>query len=570
MTGDEAEEKHRLAGGAAPVLDVRELSKRYPGTLALDRVSLRVARNEILGLAGHNGAGKSTLTRMLTGAGRPDSGDILLDGQSIRFRSPDHAIMHGLAQVPQPLMIIPNLTGRENLLLGMHARSFGLGRKNSGQAWFGKAKSAAAAVELMAEHLHLTKILDVKAGRLRPVTQRLIMIGRALLRSPRLIILDEPTANLATPEVELLFSIIRPLARDRASVIYITHRLDEMLELCDRVIVMRQGRVIAERDAKILNKKELSALITGADLSSQISTLVADVGIYGQFDAGGSAAVTSRTSRAGEEVLRCENLCALPRTRGVNLTLHRGEVLGIAGRDGSGRTSFLRTLWGDRKVTSGRVVIRGEPIEMASPRDSIKAGFAYLPEERASNALFPLASVAANATLPWLSRFAGPVGLVRTHEEISRVSAVLKRLDVRPLKGAAHARIATFSGGNQQKVVIARWLLGAADIFLFDEPTQGIDVGAREQVYEVIRELASNGAGIIVVSSEAEELARLCSTVHFMRDGAVVQTLAGDDVTESTISLAIVAGEVEIPAAELKVGSGGAGANRLLPLDAVE
>ena len=307
MTSDRAEERRRLAGGAVPVLDVRELSKRYPGTLALDRVSLHVAANEILGLAGHNGAGKSTLTRMLTGVGRPDSGDILLDGQVIRFRSPDDAITHGVAQVPQPLMVIPNLTGRDNLLLGMHTKLFGRGRDNGERAWFGGSKSAAAAVELMAEHLHLTKVLNVKVGRLRPVTQRLIMIGRALLRNPRLIILDEPTANLATPEVELLFSIIRPLAQDRASVIYVTHQLDEMLDLCDRVIVMRQGRVIAEKDAKILNKKELSGLITGADLSSKISTLVADVDIHGQFRGSEPAADMSKTHHAGEEVLCCEN-----------------------------------------------------------------------------------------------------------------------------------------------------------------------------------------------------------------------------------------------------------------------
>ena len=210
--------------------------------------------------------------------------------------------------------------------------------------------------------------------------------------------------------------------------------------------------------------------------------------------------------------------------------------------------ALLRTLWGDRKVTGGRILIRGEAVRIANPRDAIRAGIAYLPEERAANAIFPTASVATNATLPWLSRFAGPGGFVRGHAEVSQVSALLKRLDLRPLKGAVHARIRTFSGGNQQKVVIARWLLGAANIFLFDEPTQGIDVGAREQVYEVIRELAADGAGIVIVSSEAEELARLCSTVHFMRDGCIVQTLTGNDVNESTISLATVQGEVEIAA----------------------
>jgi ribose transport system ATP-binding protein len=543
--------ERRPTDDVAPVLDVRELSKRYPGTLALDRISLRVAQNEILGLAGHNGAGKSTLTRILTGAGKPDSGDILLGGKGIRFRSPDDAIMHGIVQVPQPLMVVPNLTGRENLLLGMHAR-FSVLRNKDEQAWFGGSKSAAAAVELMAEQLHLTAFLDAKVGRLRPVTQRLLMIGRALLRSPRLIILDEPTANLARPEVELLFSIIRPLASAGASVIYITHRLDEMLDLCDRVIVMRQGRVIAEKEVGNINKKELSGLITGADLSSQISTLVADVDVHvhvhGQSGGERSEASVSTIAGVGGDLLRCENLSALPRTRGINFTLHRGEVLGIAGRDGSGRTSLLRTLWGDRKVTGGRVLIRGEAVRIANPRDAIRAGIAYLPEERAANAIFPMASVATNATLPWLSRFAGPGGFVRGHAEVSQVSALLKRLDLRPLKGAVHARIRMFSGGNQQKVVIARWLLGAANIFLFDEPTQGIDVGAREQVYEVIRELAADGAGIVVVSSEAEELARLCSTVHFMRDGCIVQTLTGNEVNESTISLATVEGEVGIAA----------------------
>jgi ribose transport system ATP-binding protein len=535
----------RPMDAALPVLDVRDLSKRYPGTLALDRVSLRVAKNEILGLAGHNGAGKSTLTRMLTGAGKPDSGQILLDGQSVKFRSPDDAITHGIAQVPQPLMIIPNLTGRENLLLGMHARLPELRRRGGETGWFGGGDSAEAAVELITRHLRLTEFLDAKVERLRPVTRRLIMIGRALLRSPRLIILDEPTANLAQPEVELLFSILRPLARDRASVIYITHRLDEMLDLCDRVIVMRQGRVVAERDARALTKRNLGGLITGADLSARVDTLVADIDVHRRSHPGVAAGSVSIASSVSEEVLRCEDLSALPRTRSINLRLRRGEVLGVAGRDGSGRTSLLRTLWGDRRVTSGRIFIRGRAIQISCPREAIEAGIAYLPEERAANAIFPSASVAENATLPWLSRFAGPGGLVRASAEISEVSRLLKRLDLRPLKGAAHARIRTFSGGNQQKVVIARWLLGAADIFLFDEPTQGIDVGAREQVYEVIRELAAEGAGIIIVSSEAEEVARLCSKVHFMRDGAIVQTLSGIGVTETAVSRAIIEGEVD-------------------------
>lgn len=532
MTG-EAEHLNRPQGDPPPsVLAVRALSKRYPSTLALDRVTLHLATNEILGLAGHNGAGKSTLTRVLAGASKPDLGEIALDGKSVRFRGPDDAKRHGIAYVPQPLMIVPNLTGRENLLLGMRGQPM---RGEQNRPWFADAPNARAAVDAMAEHLRLTPFLEVKAGRLRPVSQRLLMIGRAMLRSPRVIILDEPTANLSQPEVEALFSIVRPLARTTASVIYITHRLDEMLGLCDRVIVMRQGCVIAEKDARRLDKRQLGALIAGSDLSAELTALVSGVNVHAP-----GGAIQSAAADAAVPLLRCERLSSKPRTRDIDITLHRGEVLGVSGLDGSGRTSFLRTLWGDRPITGGRIFIRGKETLLTSPRKAITAGMAYLPEERAANAVFPGMSVAANATLPWLRRF-GVLGVFpNTNSELNQVSGLLARLDVRPLQGAAHSKIRTFSGGNQQKVLIARWLMGAADIFLFDEPTQGIDVGAREQVYEMICELAADGAGILIVSSEAEELARLCSRVHIMSNGTIVQTLSGDEVTETIISRATI------------------------------
>jgi ABC-type sugar transport system ATPase subunit len=524
------------------VLLVRAVSKRYPSTLALDRVTLHLVANEILGLAGHNGAGKSTLTRVLAGASKPDSGEIVLDGKTMRFRSPDDAKRHGIAYVPQPLMVVPNLTGREYLLLGMRLRSM---RSEQNRPWFADAPDARAAVDAMAQHLRLTPYLDVKAGRLRPVSQRLLMIGRAMLRSPRVMILDEPTANLSEPEVEALFSIVRPLARTTASVIYITHRLDEMLGLCNRVIVMRQGRVIAEKDATHIDKRELGALIAGSDLSAELTALVSGVNVHAARGLGPSVAGQSQAD-AAVPLLRCEQLSSRPRTREIDLALHRGEILGISGLDGSGRTSLLRTLWGDRPITGGRVFIRGKETLLTSPRQAIAAGMAYLPEERAANAVFPGMTVAANATLPWLRRF-GALGVFpKTNSELTQVSGLLARLDVRPLKGAAHSKIRTFSGGNQQKVLIARWLMGAADIFLFDEPTQGIDVGAREQVYEVIRELAADGAGILIVSSEAEELARLCNRVHIMRNGAIVQTLTGDDVAETIISRATIESGTEM------------------------
>jgi galactofuranose transport system ATP-binding protein len=352
-----------------------------------------------------------------------------------------------------------------------------------------------------------------------------------MLRSPRVIILDEPTANLSRPEVDMLFSIVRRLARTSASVVYITHRLDEMLDLCDRVIVMRQGRVIAEKDASRIDKRELGNLIAGSDLSAELKALVSGVDVHGPGRVIQSIADRSRAVDAAVPLLRCEKLSSRPRTRNIDLALRGGEVLGIAGLDGSGRTSLLRTLWGDRPITGGRIVIRGKETLVTSPRKAIAAGIAYLPEERAANAVFPGMSVAANATLPWLRRF-GALGVFPSAST--------------ELKGAAHRKIRTFSGGNQQKVVIARWLMGDADIFLFDEPTQGIDVGAQEQVYEVIRELAADGAGILIVSSEAERLARLCSRIHIMHNGTIVQTLAGDKVTETMISRATIESGTEM------------------------
>ena len=261
---------------------------------------------------------------------------------------------------------------------------------------------------------------------------------------------------------------------------------------------------------------------------------------------GSPKARTVTSEESTDQLIRCEDLSAEPRLQNIDLVLHRGKVLGIAGLDGSGRTSLLRTLWGDRHISGGRIFVRGKAVELTSPRKAMALGIAYLPEERAANAIFPAMTVAQNATLPTLLRFVGMGGLLDGRKEVANVSQLLERLDLRPLKGAAKAKLRVFSGGNQQKVIIARWLLGSSAIFMFDEPTQGIDVGAREQVYKVIRELAEQGAGIIIVSSEAEELARLCSKVHIMRDGAIVQTLLGHDVTDAKISHATVEGRLEM------------------------
>ena len=529
-------------------LETMGLVRRYPGTRALDDVSIRISDGEILGLAGHNGAGKSTLTRVLAGADTPDSGTILLRGEEVSLKSPDDALRRGIALVPQSLMVVPNLTVRENLLLGSRSpwfrRSEEEDRDRPGPAG---ARSRAATLDAVAATLELSQYLDRLVARVRPVTQRLVMIARVLLRSPHLIILDEPTANLPAREVDLLFSVIRPLARQHASIIYVSHRLDELLALTDRIVVMRQGKVLDDRPTGSVKKGELAALIAGADLRDETQKLRSEVDVA-------STATSSSRSETGDELLRCENFGAMPNTRGITFTLRPGEILGLAGLDGSGRTSLLRSIWGDRRRTDGQLYVKGVPVEIGKPRDAIDAGIAYLPEDRA-HAVFPEMRVVENVTLPSLSRFARWMGIVSRTTEVSEVRTLLERLDLRPRsERAVYSKTGTLSGGNQQKVIIARWLLRGADIFLFDEPTQGIDVGAREQVYEIIRELAAGGAGVVVSSSEPEEIVRLCKTVLVMRDGTLAMTLTGSEVSEAEISRACL-GEVR------QVRTDGGGAN---------
>jgi ribose transport system ATP-binding protein len=516
-----------------PLLQVEGITKIYPGTVALDRVSFGLDGSEVLGLAGHNGAGKSTLTRLLAGVEQPDGGTIRIDGDELRLRSPEVAVARGIALVPQSLMLVPNLTVRENILLGVRSRG-------SDVRWFDGAAGTSEAVSAVAERLSLSAFLDSRVATLRPVSRRLVMIGRALLRDPRLIVLDEPTANLARAEVELLFDLVRKTVETGSAVIYITHRLDEMLELSDRIVVLRQGRIIAQCRVEDTSKARLGDQIAGTDLGDRLRTAASEVDVHEVDPALGA---TTAPGKEREELLRCERLTALPSTKEVSFSLHRGQVIGLAGLDGSGRTSLLRALWGDRRHDDGAVFVRGEKTSLKGVRSAITAGFAYLPEERASSALFPDMTVSENVAMPALRRFSGPTGLVREGRAAVEVQGLLKRLDTRPLDGAAGAKIKSFSGGNQQKMVIARWLLQGADVFMFDEPTQGIDVGAKEQVYEVIRELTEDGAGVIIASSEPEELERLCDSILLMRDGEVFATLNGDEVTEARISRSLIEGQ---------------------------
>ncbi|MCW2953407.1 MAG: hypothetical protein JWQ48_2577 [Conexibacter sp.] len=493
-------------------IEVRDVSKAYPGVRALSDVSFAVDRSEVVGLVGHNGAGKSTLTRILGGVERPDSGTVEVGGAPVAFGSPDDAITAGVCVVPQHLSIVPLLSIEENIGLGAgrRARSDGPPLRER--------------IRLIAAQLGLEGQLKQKALWARPSTQRLVMIARALLREPQVMLLDEPTAALHPSEVARVFEVIDGLREDGMAIVFISHRLEEVLRLTSRVTVMRQGRVVAEEASATLDKGRLSELIAGREID---------------VDAERSA---PSPAAADDVLLRCEGLVRLPGVRGVSLELRRGEILGLAGLAGSGRTQVLRMIAGLERPDEGELTVKGRPIGR-SRRSALRAGVAYLPDDRVNNGVVPEMTVAATVTLSDDRRFrVHPwVPLLRHGREAAMVDEVLARLDLHP-RGAAGRKMKHLSGGNQQKALMARALLAGADVYLFDEPTEGVDVGARQDLHDAIRQLAADGAGVIVSSSESDEIVALADRVVVMYDGVSARELSGSGVTEAAVTQACLVG----------------------------
>jgi ribose transport system ATP-binding protein len=492
-------------------IEVRDVSKAYPGVKALSDVSFSVGPSEVVGLVGHNGAGKSTLTRILGGVERPDGGTVEVGGEEVAFGSPDDAITAGVCVVPQHLSIVPVLSIEENIGLGTgrRARSDGSPLRER--------------IRLIAAQLGLEGQLKQKALWARPSTQRLVMIARALLREPKVMLLDEPTAALHPSEVARVFEVIDGLRREGMAIVFISHRLEEVLRLTSRVTVMRQGRVVAEQASATLDKDRLGELIAGREIQAD-------------------AERSTRSATAADVLLRCEGLVRLPSVRRVSLELRRGEILGLAGLAGSGRTQVLRMIAGLERPDEGELTVKDKPVGR-SRRSAIRAGVAYLPDDRVNNGVVPEMTVAATVTLsndrsfrvhPWLP-------LLRHGREAAIVDEVLARLDLHP-RGAASRKMKHLSGGNQQKALMARALLAGADVYLFDEPTEGVDVGARQDLHNAIRQLAADGAAVIVSSSESDEIVALADRVIVMYDGVSSRELNGCGVTEAAVTQACLVG----------------------------
>ena len=512
---------------SAPLLRVEGIFKQFPGVRALDGVDFDVRAGEVHCLLGQNGAGKSTLIKVLAGAHQPDAGTIVWQGEPVTLPNPHAAMRLGVATIYQEFDLVDGLSVAENVYLGHLPNRLGFTRR---------VEMMRITRQILARLGHPEIRPDREVGLLAPAGKQLVSMARALSYDARLIVMDEPSAALAHDEVRNLFRIVRDLTGSGVAVVYISHRLDEIRRVGDRVTVLKDGRAVAVGlDAKTTPTQTLVSHMTGRNVEY--------------------AFPPRRQPAPGADVLRVEGLTRPGEFVDVSLHARAGEIVGIAGLVGSGRSELLETVFGGRKPAAGKVLVDGRPLRAGSVAAAVRAGIGLAPEERKSQALVLDQSVAANISLASLTRFATGGILDRSREQEAAVDQV-QALDLRPPD--VHRLVRTLSGGNQQKAVLARWLLRDCRILLLDEPTRGVDVGARTDLYTLIRRLADSGKAVVLVSSEVPEVLGLADRVYLMRDGHVIADADATEFDEAAVLDQLIAGSRVVAVEELDASVGGA------------
>jgi ribose transport system ATP-binding protein len=480
-----------------PVLEIKGVSKSFPGVKALNDVSLAVGKGEVVGLIGENGAGKSTVLKILNGIYQPDAGSVLVDGMPVRIMSPRDAFDKGIAMVFQEQLILPSLTVAENIFLGREEEflCYGLISKSR--------MNAAAAVELQKVHLNVHP--GKRCVDLTFADRQMVEIAKALSLDSRIIgdviiLLDEPTSVLEKKEIDLLFSIIADL-KQRASLVFISHRLEEILAISDRVYVMRDGMVVMETSAKEATIKVLHQHMVGRQLHHEYYREIRQ-------------AVPTKTP-----VLEAQGIGKHGGFSKVSFTLHEGEILGIAGVIGSGREDLAKCLAGHQSIDAGQLKVAGRPVSFAAAHHATAHGIGFVPSERKIEGLVASFSVAENMTLAALPRFVSG-GVIRFARENKVARDWVAQLKIKTPSTAT--MVGSLSGGNQQKVVLAKWRVAGVRVVILDHPTRGIDVGAKEDVYELIRDMTAEGLAIILLGDTLDEVIGMSSRILVMRDGEIV------------------------------------------------
>jgi len=487
-----------------PVVEMRQIVKRFPGVLALNCVDLNVRRGEVHVLLGENGAGKSTLIKVLSGVYAPDAGEIIFEGQPVRIRHPHDAQRLGVSTIYQEFNLVPEMSVAENIFLGREPMlSQRLGIVDRGRL-LRQAREVLATFDLDVDAAATVKRLGV-------AQQQMVEIAKALALKAKVIVMDEPTAVLTAHEIDRLFKTVQDFKARGTSIIYISHRLEEVKLIGDRATILRDGAVIGTVAIASTPISELIRMMVGRDLKDKFPKPVVE---------------------PGEEVLRVENLARKGVLHDISFRLRRGEILGVAGLVGSKRTEMARAVFGADKVDSGEVVVRAKRSEIKSPSSAVRAGLALVPEDRKRQGILASMSVKQNITLSMLARFSRQgVLCLKREKKVAGEYASLLRISVPSLERWAMY----LSGGNQQKVVIAKWLGTEAEVFLFDEPTRGIDVGAKVEVYQLMGELVKRGAAILLISSELPEILGMSDRILVMRQGQIAGEFSRQEATEEAI-----------------------------------
>ena len=488
------------------LLEMKQIDKSFTGVHALDHVDFSVSKGEIHALMGENGAGKSTLIKVLTGLYSKDSGQIIFEGEERIFKTPQDSQIAGISTIYQEINLIPHLSVAENIFIGREPQGrFGID-------W--------AAEKRQARELLLENGIDIDVTRdladYSTAVQQMVAITRAISQNARLLIMDEPTSSLAEDEVQVMFEKMRQLVERGMSIIFISHKLDEVFTICDRATILKDGRLVGTYDIEKITKLEMVSRMIGRDASNVLKRSV------GEF----------RSKEGDIPLISAKDIDNVVKLHGISLHIMPGEIVGIAGLLGAGKTEFARVVFGCDNTYTGAIEVEGKPIRIKTPKEAIDIGFAYCSEDRKIEGIFPHMSVKENMTitaLPKISRF----GVVSRQKQKEIVDKYIESINIKT--PSPDQLICNLSGGNQQKVLLGRWLSMNPKLIILDEPTRGIAVGAKAEIETLIKEFSMNGISVLYISSELEELIRNCYRVVVIRDGKNSAELVGEDITEENI-----------------------------------
>ncbi|WP_337010314.1 sugar ABC transporter ATP-binding protein [Pantoea sp. AS142] len=483
-------------------LEAEGISKFFPGVKALDNVSLRVRPGTVHALMGENGAGKSTLMKCLIGMYRPDKGTIKIKGEPVQFQDTMDALRSGISMIHQELNLVPYMTVAENIWLGREPMKFG---------FVDHARLNQVTQELL-NRLNIRLKADRMVGELSIASQQMVEIAKAVSWDSDIVIMDEPTSALTETEVAHLFTIIRDLRKQGKAIIYISHKMDEIFTITDELSIFRDGSWIASDQTAKYTRQSLITQMVGRELTQ----------LFPKFN-----------NAIGEEVLTVRNLSCKDRFTDVSFSVRRGEILGVAGLVGAGRSEVMESLFGMESFDSGEILIDGIPVTIDSPSTAIEKGMAFLTEDRKKSGLFLVLSVMENMSIVNMPEYSGKSGFVSHVKMAQDCMDQIRRLNIKT--PTMDQIINNLSGGNQQKVLIARWLLAQPKILILDEPTRGIDVGAKAEIYRLISELANRGVAIIMVSSELPEILGMSDRVMVMHGGRITGILDKEEADQETI-----------------------------------